>query len=152
MAVEEVSISLEHRKRRSERLTNNEIAHHQHHSLEPMGFAILDEVIDKNNGNEKHRDLEAIEVERHVSRLPKTDPANDNHERQDEQRNLQTGTDGNADGEIHFVFDGDGDGGGVLGGVADDGEQDEADELFGNFAVGGDGVDRADHILCAESD
>jgi hypothetical protein len=112
--------------------------------------AYLDKVVDQDNRNEKNGDLESIKVESHVCRLSKTDPANDDHERQNEQRNLQTGADSNTNGEIHLVLDGDCDGSGVLCGVSDNREQDETDELLRDLAVCGDRIDGANHEFCAK--
>lgn len=57
---------------------------------------------------------------------------------------------GHAEGEVEFVLGGDGDGCDVLGGVADDGEDDEADEGFGEIGGGDEVLDGADEEFGAE--
>lgn len=102
--------------------------------------------------NEQNRYLKPIKVQGHVLRLAETDPANDDHKRENEECDLQARANGDTDGKVHLVFDGDGDGCGVLGCVADDGQENETDEFFRDSAGAGDGVDGADHVLSAQGD
>ena len=50
----------------------------------------MNEVVDEDDGNEKNSDLETVEVERHILGLAETTPANDDHEGEDQEGNLQT--------------------------------------------------------------
>lgn len=74
-----------------------------------MRLPISDQVVDEDNGNEEDSDLETVEVERHragTQAFADTEPAQENHEWQDEECDLQRGADGDTDGEVEFVFDG----------------------------------------------
>jgi hypothetical protein len=60
------------------------------HAARNLRKAYLNEVVDEDNGDEENGDLEAVEVESHVLRLAETDPADNDHEREDEEGDLQT--------------------------------------------------------------
>lgn len=115
-----------------------------------MTLAVADEVVGEENGNEHDGDLELVQGQVHVLLIHA--PADDDEERNEEQSNLHAGTNGDANGEVHLILDGDGDGGGVLGGVADDGQQDQADKLLAQSRRLSETVDGVDHELGAERD
>lgn len=92
---------------------NDQIRRHEQRTLQPMTLAVLNEVVNEEHRNEEDRDLEAIEVERH-GLVTEPAPADDDHEGQDEEGDLHGGADGDADGEVHLVFDCDGHGGRVF--------------------------------------
>lgn len=58
-------------------------------------------------------------MQRHVA---VHDPAEDDQERGDEERDLKTAADGHVDCEIHLALVRDHDGGHVFGGVSDNGD------------------------------
>lgn len=78
-----------------------------------MTLAILNEVVDQQHCNEQYCNLEAIKVEGHGI-VAETAPTDDNHERENEQSDLHTGSDGNTNCKIHLVFDCDGDSGSMF--------------------------------------
>ena len=57
---------------------------------------------------------------------------------------MNTGSDSHANSKIHLVFARDGDSSGMLGGVANDGKEDQTYEGLGNTSTGGNGVDAVD--------
>lgn len=131
--------------------SNNSIKADEQPPLEPVTLAIGDEIVGQQHGDKHDGHLEHVEAQVHV--LLAETPADDDEEGDEEEGDLHAGADGDADGEVHLVLDGDGHGGGVLGGVADDGEEDEADKLLRDaVAALGHGVDGADHELGAEGD
>ena len=86
-------------------------------------------------------------MQRHVAI---DDPAEDDEEGRDEQGDLQRRPERDAHGQVHLVLDGDDDGRDVLGGVADDGEQDQADERLGDVGRLDERVDAVDEELGAD--
>ncbi|KAH6607600.1 hypothetical protein Trco_003913 [Trichoderma cornu-damae] len=120
----------------------------QKEAFQPMALSVANEIVDQQHGDEHDGNLEGVEAQVHL--VVAHAPADDDQQGDEKQGDLHAGSDGDANGKVHLVLDGDGDGGGVLGGVADNGEQDEADKLLGQGAVLGDGVDGSDHVLGAE--
>lgn len=115
-----------------------------------MALAVGDEVVDEEDGDEQDGDLEGVEAQGHLVHAHA--PADDDEQWDDEKGDLHAGANSDANGQIHLVLDGDGDGGGVLGGVADDREQDQADELGADGPALRDGTDAVDHELGADGD
>jgi hypothetical protein len=62
---------------------------HQQNSLKPVTFAVLNKIVDQKHSDEKHCDLEAIEVESHGV-VAETAPTDNNHERENEKSDLHT--------------------------------------------------------------
>jgi hypothetical protein len=85
-------------------------------------LAIADQVVDEQNRYEENCDLEDIEAQSHI--FDAHGPSDDNEEGNQEQRDLHAGADCHPNGQVHLVLDGDCYGRGVLGSVADDGQQD----------------------------
>ena len=121
--------------------------HKTQDALEVVGLAVLDQHRDDERGQEEGDGLEGLKVERHVA---VHDPAEDDEEGGDEEGDLQAAADGDADGEVHLVLVRDNDGGNVLGGVADDGDEDEADEGLADVGRLNDRVDAVDEVLGAD--
>ena len=71
-----------------------------------------------------HQSLERVEVQRQGFTQP---PSNNNQNRDDEQCNLDTRSDGNTHGQIEFSFTGDDDCGGMFRSVRNDGNDNEGD-------------------------
>ena len=69
------------------------------------------------------------------------DPAENNEEWRDEERNLQAGADGDANGKIHLVLVGDDARRDMLRCVAHDRQQDQADERLRDVCRLDDRVD-----------
>mmetsp|Transcript_12160 Transcript_12160/g.25700 ORF Transcript_12160/g.25700 Transcript_12160/m.25700 type:complete len:225 (-) Transcript_12160:282-956(-) len=110
-------------------------------SLEPIALPVGHDGGGADHGEGEHARLERREVEgeRRVDRPRRRDAEGDG-----EQRDLRRRADGNADGELHLVLHREDDRGGVLGGVADDWEEDGGDKGDRNVErLGGalDGVD-----------
>src|SRR4029453_9595424 len=95
-------------------------------ALEPGRLALLGDLVGDDDGQEDGPDLEAVEHQRHRER-PDHERRQDQH-RGHEQGDLGRGTDGDVDRQVHLVAQGEVDGDPVLGGVADDGDHDDADE------------------------
>lgn len=115
-----------------------------------MALAIANEIIHQEDSDKHDGDLEQVEAEVHF--LVAHAPADDDKERNEEQSDLHAGANGHANGEIHLVLDGDGYSGGVLGGISDNGQENETDKLLGQAAGLGDCIDGVDHVFGAESD
>lgn len=128
---------------------NNDKSAQTHTALEVITLAVLDKVVDDQHTEEKDDSFEPLEMERHFFA---DDPAEDDEERGDEEGDLHGAADGDADGEVHLVLVGDDAGGDVLGGVADDGEEDQADEGLADARGLDDGVDRVDEVFGADGD
>ena len=122
--------------------------HKTHDALKVVGLAVLDQHRDDERGQEEGDRLERLEVERHVA---VHDPAEDDEEGGDEEGDLQAAADGDADGEVHLVLVRDDNGGDVLGGVADDGDEDEADEGPTDVCRLDDRANAVDEVLGANS-
>ena len=92
---------------------DDDIHGHQQDSLKPVTFAVLNEVVDQKHSDKEYCDLEAVKVESHGV-VAQSTPADNNHERKDKEGDLHTRTNSDTDCEVHFVLDGDGNGGCVF--------------------------------------
>lgn len=128
---------------------NNSIRSQAHCALEIIALSVLDEVIDDEHGQEEDDGFETLEVEGHWLI---NDPAKDDEEGGDEERNLHGAANGDVDGQIHLALVGDNDGCNVLGGVADNGDQDQTDEGLADVGGLDDGVNAADEEVGADGD
>lgn len=79
-------------------------------------------------------------------------PAQHDQRGSDEQRNLDARADGHAHSQVHLVLDSHHAGGHVLGGVADDGDQDQTDKGLADLARRHQRVDAVDHVVGAHRD
>jgi hypothetical protein len=120
-----------------------------HGALEIVALAVLDQVVDNQHRDEEDHRLEALEVQRHGL---VHDPAKNNQERSDEERDLHGGSDGHVDGEVHLALVCDDDGGDVFGGIADNGDEDKSDEGLADVCGCDDGVDAVYEVLGAYGD
>lgn len=120
-----------------------------HRAFKIIAPPILNQIIHHQHTHKEHHRLKPLEMQRHGL---VDDPPEHDKERRDEQGDLQGTADGDADGEIHLVLVRDDAGRDVLGRVADDGQQDEADEGLGDVRGFDDGVDAVDEVLCAHGD
>ena len=98
-------------------------------AFEPVGFPV-----GRDEREDRHRDrnrdhLEGREAQVHGLAHEVT---REDQDRRDEERNLDARTDRDVHREIHLVLHGDEDRGAVLGRVADDRNQDDADEDLGH--------------------
>ena len=128
---------------------NDDVCAKTHASLEVVALAVLDEVVDHEHTEEEDHSLEALEVERHVL---SDDPADNDHERSHEQHDLDGAADRNTDGQVHLVLVGDDHGRNVLGGVTNDGQEDETDEGLADARRFDDGIYAIDEVLGADGD
>jgi len=116
-----------------------------HCAFEVVALAVLDQVVHDKHAEEEDDGLEALEVQRH--RLV-DDPAQDDQERGDEERDLHAAADGDVDCEIHLALVRDNDGCDMLGCVADDRQEDQTDEGLADVRGLDNRVDAVDQILC----
>mmetsp|Transcript_8737 Transcript_8737/g.18117 ORF Transcript_8737/g.18117 Transcript_8737/m.18117 type:complete len:380 (-) Transcript_8737:535-1674(-) len=101
------------------------VSERERHTLEPVGLPVLHH---EGHGDHRHDEgggLKHVKVQ--VQRLPHRPPHED-HERDHQQRDLSGGANGHPDGDVHLVLHGEDDGGGVLSGIAHDGEHNHRDE------------------------
>ena len=101
------------------------------------------------DAGQERRQLEGVEDERH--RLAEQVADEDEHGG-DEERDLQAGADGDAQAEVHLVLVRDLDRDQVLGDVADQRHQHDADEERGQAPGFGGRLERADQDLAHEDD
>lgn len=127
---------------------NNGIQANEQEPLEPMALAVANQIVGEENGNKHYGDLKLVEAQIHLDAAHA--PADDDEKRNEKEGNLHAGANSDTNGEIHLILDGDGDGGGVLGGVADNGEQDQADKLLSQTSGFRQVVDGVDHVLGTE--
>lgn len=132
-----------------ERQSDDDVSSQAHAALEVVALAIADEVVDDEDGEEEDDGLEALEVQRHGLA---DDPAEDDEEGGDEEGDLHAAADRDADGQVHLVLVRDDAGGDVLGGVADNREQDETDEGLADVRGLDDRVDAVDQVFGADCD
>src|SRR5262249_10324396 len=118
-------------------------------SFKVVGFAVLDqEDHDERRQEEGHR-LEGFEVEGHGSIHG---PAEYNQEGSDEDCNLQTRANGDANGQVHLVLPGHNDCGDVFGSIPNNGDQDKTNEGLANVCLLNNRIDTANEIIGANSD
>lgn len=91
----------------------------------------------------------SLEAKRHVAI---NNPANNDQEGGNTKSNLDTRANRDAHGEVHLIAHGDDDGGNVLGGVADNGDEDETDKGFADVGALDNVVDAADEVVGADGD
>lgn len=104
---------------------DDDVGSEAHAALEVVALAVSDEVVNDQHGEEEDDGLEALEVQGHGLA---DDPAEDDEEGSDEQGDLHAAADRDTNGQVHLVLVRDNAGGDVLGGVADDGKEDQTDE------------------------
>jgi hypothetical protein len=132
-----------------ERKRNDGVDTNTHGTLEVVTLSVLDEVVNDQNRDEEDNGLEALEVQGH--RLVH-DPAKKYEEGSDEKRDLHGGSDGHVDSEIHFALVCDDDSGDVLGGVSNNGNEDETDKSLADMCGFDDGVNAVNEELSADGD
>lgn len=120
-----------------------------HGALEVVALAVLNEVVDNQDGDEEDHGLEALEVEGHGL---VHDPAEDNEERSDKEGDLHRGSNGHVDSEVHLALVSDHDGCDVFGGVSDNGDEDQADKSLANVCRFDNRVDAVHEVLGADGD
>lgn len=104
---------------------NNDVCGHEQDTFEVIASSVQYQEIDHEDRDEERNGLEQVEVQTHALIHA---PTQDDNNRGDEQGNLNTRSDGNTNGKIHLVLRGDSDGSNVLGGVTDDGQDNETNE------------------------
>mmetsp|Transcript_49835 Transcript_49835/g.111949 ORF Transcript_49835/g.111949 Transcript_49835/m.111949 type:complete len:274 (-) Transcript_49835:177-998(-) len=105
--------------------SDDRVGGHEHGAFEPVRGAVVQHAPREEDGQQQHRRVKGPEVERHRHVV---DPADDDREGDDEEGDLRGGANGNADGQIHLPLCRDSHGRGMLGGIADYGQQDNTDE------------------------
>jgi hypothetical protein len=75
---------------------------HKKHSFKPMRGSVLDEIVDQDDGNKQNCNLEVVEHKSHIRVNP---PADEDRKGKDEESDLHARTDGDTDGQIHFILD-----------------------------------------------
>jgi len=128
---------------------NDSVDTNAHGALEVVALSVLDQVVDNQHGDEEDHSLEALEVESHGL---SHDPAEDDEEGSDEERNLQGRSDGDVDSEVHLALVCDDDGGDMLGSISDNRDQDQTDKCFADVCGFDNGVDAVDKKFGADGD
>jgi hypothetical protein len=126
-----------------------DVSSQAHATLEVVALAISDQVVNDQHGKEEDDGLEALEVQGHGLA---DDPAEDDEEGSDEKGDLHAAANRDTDGQVHLVLVGDDAGGDVLGGVADNREEDQTDEGLADVEGVDDCVDGVDQVFGADSD
>lgn len=106
----------------------NKVGAEQHDSLKPVGLSVLQQVVADKDSDEEDGSLKGGEVQRHGL---VDDPAENDQEGGEEKGNLQRGADSHSDSQIHLILDSHNHGSHVLGGVTDNGQQNQTDEGLG---------------------
>lgn len=89
----------------------------------PVRPAVADGAVDRPDGHKDDERLVRVELE--VKRLTNS-PAEEDEDGDDEERDLDRRADGDGEREVELVLGRNRNGRDVLGGIADDGEEDEA--------------------------
>src|SRR6201996_2520420 len=119
-------------------------------ALEPGRLAVLDHVVGDQDRDHDRAQLEAVEDER--QRIRADEVGGDDEDRGDEEGDLAARADRDVDRQVHLVLAGDEDSDPVLGRVADDRDDDDADEELGEADRFGGFGDRADQHLGHDPD
>jgi hypothetical protein len=120
-----------------ERKRNDSVGSYTHRALEVVTLSVLDQVINDQNRDKEDNCLEALEVQSHGLMH---DPSEKDKEGCYKKRDLHGGSDGHVDSEVHLALVCDDDSGDVLGGVSNDGDEDETHEGFADVCGFDDGV------------
>lgn len=103
-----------------ERQGKNDIHAETHTTLEVIGLSILNKQSNHQARNKESNGLESLEVQRH---LDTHDPAENNQEGSDKQRNLQAATNSNTDRKIHLILVRNDNGSNMFGGITHNRDQ-----------------------------
>mmetsp|Transcript_94363 Transcript_94363/g.270617 ORF Transcript_94363/g.270617 Transcript_94363/m.270617 type:complete len:227 (-) Transcript_94363:667-1347(-) len=125
------------------------IGDHEHEALEPVGGPVRDDGEGDQDREDHHRGVHGAEGQVHgLSEVPTHDHAEGHHE----ERHLSRGAHGDADRDIHLLVHGHADRADVLARIADDGQQDDADESLADAPIFHEAVDGAHQPLRGASD
>lgn len=108
---------------------NDNVGSNQHGTLEPVGLAVTNNVVENHDRHEKNAGLKGAEQKTHGL---SHNPAKNDEEGSQEEGNLQGRANGNTDSKVHLVLHGNDNCGDVLSGVADNGDEDKTNEGLGD--------------------
>ena len=129
----------------------NDVNGEKLNAFDPVGFAVAADLKQDVNRSDYGEDFRPRKLE--VHRLTKQ-IGDEYQQRRDKERDLQARSNRNPNAQIHFVFQRHENGGRVLGGVADNRDDDDADESLGDAERRAYALDRADQKFrkqCHES-
>src|SRR5437879_4463016 len=107
----------------------NDVNGEKLNAFDPVGFAVAADLKQDVNRSDYGEDFRPRKLE--VHRLTKQ-IGDEYQQRRDKERDLQARSNRNPNAQIHFVFQRHENGGRVLGGVADNRDDDDADESLGD--------------------
>lgn len=113
-------------------------------TLKVVRLPILNEECYDQTGNKESNSLKSVEVERHRDIH---EPAKNDQERRDEERNLQTASNCDANGEVHLIFPRDNDSRHMFRGVSNDWDENETNERFAHSSFLYNAVDASNQIV-----
>ena len=134
---------------RVQHFVRGQVAHETQNALQVIRLPVLNKQRNHQGRQEERHRLKCLEMQRHVT---SHDPAEHDQERRDEEGDLQTAADGNTDREVHLVLVRDHNRRHVFGGVADDRDEDQADERLADVRGLDDRVYAVDEVLGADGD
>lgn len=149
-ADERIKLSSEgglHLWRDPEAQRSNGVQAAQHSALHVIALTILDERVDQEDGGDEDDGFERLKVER--QRLLDR-PTDKDEDRNHADADLDGRTDGDTETDLHLALAGHPHSSQVFGHVADDGQQNGADEGLGDFVVVGDFVNCSDKVVGIE--
>mmetsp|Transcript_3035 Transcript_3035/g.7566 ORF Transcript_3035/g.7566 Transcript_3035/m.7566 type:complete len:301 (+) Transcript_3035:100-1002(+) len=113
-------------------------------ALEPVAAAVLQEQDDDDDGHKQHGGLEHVHVEVHGDVYR---PAEHHAEGDDQDGDLRGRADSHAQRDVHLVLHREHDGGGVLRGIAHDGQQDGGHKGQRHAPAVGRSLDGVDQVV-----
>lgn len=119
------------------------------HAFQPVALSVVDDQVEDHHRADHGDDFGLREDQVHG--LADDGPGNDQHRRH-EHGDLSAGAGDDAEAQVHLVLVRHHDSRAVLGGVADDGEQDDTDEYRRHAQVFGDVLDVFHQVLGEEED
>lgn len=119
-----------------------------HGTLKPVALAILNQVVDDQDAQEEDDSLESLEVQGHWL---VHDPAQDDEEWSDEDRNLKRASDRDTDSQIHFALVSDHTGRDVFCCVSDNWKKNETNESLGDMGGFDNGVNAIHEVFGTDS-
>ena len=107
----------------------NDVNGEKLNAFDPVGFAVAADLKQDVNRSDHRKDFWPRKLEVH---RPTKQIGNEYKHRRDKECDLQARSNRNPNAQIHFVFQRHENGGRVLGGVADNRDNDDADERLGD--------------------
>ncbi len=128
---------------------DNKIDHDENETLEVVGSVVGDGKVDNEDCEEEQDGGEWIKKQREGLA---SHPCDEDQQRNDEERNLDGGTNGNRAGHLDLVLPCKDDGSQMLGCVTCDGKQDKTNPSTCDSAGGGDNIDGINEPFGSDTD